>query len=454
MRTGRFDPSIETLAIYHNWPGFFAGAAAVTEWLGFGDAVAVAAWTPLALNLLTLASLVFLLGHFTTSRPTVWLAGLLFFVTNWIGQDYFSPQAVAYVLYLTIVGLAMRFYRPISPQRPTIAVHVTMAMLILALVISHQLTPIVLLVALAGLVLWRRTARVTIPLATVVGALALWFSTWARDFVFDNVSDEIGDIDWPLSNAAQTLSKARVAHRRAGTRRARRPGLDRGHRGAGDRRPGRALLAGVQLPSSPRPARRTDDDAGSCVRRRDLVPRRALHVADVLAARRRGITQLGTSDPAGRGKCRRGRRLYVAFGLAYFGKDSFYAFTETELAVVTELLESAPPNSLLVEASRNYPALFLNYERFTYVPIDREDPVTHDRMLADPAEELYEWLTDDRYAASYLLLTESQHRSSEALGDLPPDFVPTVEQALRADDRFVIAFEGPDAVVFVAVEDD
>jgi len=63
---------------------------------------------------------------------------------------------------------------------------------------------------------------------------------------------------------------------------------------------------------------------------------------------------------------------------------------------------------------------------------------------------MYRWLSDDEYAASYLILTQSQHIASQELGSLPKNFIVDLEDSLRADDRFEVLIEADTAVVFVA----
>ncbi len=140
--------------------------------------------------------------------------------------------------------------------------------------------------------------------------------------------------------------------------------------------------------------------------------------------------------------------LFLALSLASFGKDNFYTFARNEVDVVAQLSEVAPPNSLLVEGSRNYPALFSNYEKFVYVPIAREDAASQQSIQDAPADEMFRWLDNDAYDAGYILLTRSQQRDALALGSLPPEFLPELEASLRSDSRFVTLFDTPEAVVF------
>ena len=445
-RTGGVDTEINELAVYHNWPGFFAGAGSITEWIGLENAIVVAAWTPVVLNLLTLLGLVFLFAALTDSRRTLWLAALLFFLSNWIGQDYFSPQALGYVLYLNVIALVLRFYR-VGMDRPPFAVHVMVTFMMFALIASHQLTPMVLFVALVGLVLLGQVKGRWLPLAA--GALnILWYLSWARTFVIDNIVAELSGITTPIGNATESLGKAVVRSDAqelvalAGRSSMLMIGFV-GMIGLALRiARGRNSLTPMVLLAAPA-SMAVLAFGGEILFRIALfmLPILCLVAAEGLRAYGSPLRHAALSA-----------MVCIAFiptlTLASFGKDWFFTFTEDELAVVAELSAVAPPNSLLVEGSRNYPAQFLNYENFIYVPIEREPVATHDRIAANPADELYPWLAQDGYAATYLLLTKSQGLQGAALGTLPPNFISEVEEALRSDERFEVLIEGEDAVVF------
>ncbi|KAG1648274.1 Endo-1,3-1,4-beta-glycanase EglC [Nymphon striatum] len=349
-----------------------------------------------------------------------------------------QPKALAYILYLNVIALAMRFYRRYSPRKPTMAVHSAMILLIATIVVSHQLTPLVLMVALVGLLMWRRTASVFLPLVVGALTLVLWLASWARSFVGANLSDELSSVGSPVSNAADTLAKA----------------VERSEAQELVALAGRALIVGITLLAMAGMALRiwrghnyrapmvlifapivmmVLEFGGEILFRVALfmLPMLSLLAAETLRSLGPRLVQAAASTAVV-------LVCLVAFSLAYFGKDSFYSFSAAELEVATELMGTAPHNSLLVEASRNYPSQFLEYEKFTYVAIEREGASSQQRILDNPGDVLYGWLSDDeRYTASYLILTESQHQSAQQLGLLPENFVTEVEAALRADDRFI-----------------
>jgi hypothetical protein len=106
-RHGGVDP---TLDAYHNWPGLFILASAVAGAIGLTDLSGVALWAPVWFNLLYLPALFVLLDSLTDDRRAVWLGIWLFYLTDWIGQDYFSPQAFGFFFFLTTTAVLVRWF--------------------------------------------------------------------------------------------------------------------------------------------------------------------------------------------------------------------------------------------------------------------------------------------------------------------------------------------------------
>ena len=185
------------LDIYNNWPGFFA----VNAWLSRATGVAPAAyaeWAQLFFNLANVAALRFALRGVTSDERLLWTATWLFLLGNWVAQDYLAPQALGFVLATIIIGLALRAElrwreprtgvgvwlatqlarlrtllphgrrvgepRRASPLSPRGAVLVG-GLCYIAVVTSHQLTPVMLLAGLTGLALVDRRLPFWIPVA-------------------------------------------------------------------------------------------------------------------------------------------------------------------------------------------------------------------------------------------------------------------------------------------------
>lgn len=199
------DPLIDA---YHNWPGFFALAAVLTKSLGLSSPLAFAGYSQLSFNLLYLPLLLVLFRTLTVDRRVVWHAVWLFYSTSWVSQDYFAPQALAYLFHLAILGLCFGWLSgrsvltaathrtlPVdgdtgpepaaSGQQPTSSVvlgTVVALLLFAAVVCSHQLTPFMTIAAVTALVL-TRVCRVRSLPVIMLGMVLLWNSTMASPYM-------------------------------------------------------------------------------------------------------------------------------------------------------------------------------------------------------------------------------------------------------------------------------
>ncbi len=166
--------------IYQAWPGMFAGAAGLSSVSGV-SALQFATWAPLFFDLLDCLLLLAIFRVLTRSTRISFLAVAIFQgAVAWVAQDYLSPQAFAYALWLGFVLILVRWLLVVPavavpprdagpirrlrayllrdasfPSAPSPAVRRACALAGLALyaviVFSHQLTPYVGLAALAVL---------------------------------------------------------------------------------------------------------------------------------------------------------------------------------------------------------------------------------------------------------------------------------------------------------------
>lgn len=95
--------------IYQQWPALFAAVAAVSGLSQVGP-LRFADWAPLAFEL---ADALLLLGIFRMVASTRRAAYLALFLYEglivWVGQDYLSPQAFGYLLWLGVAAIIVRW---------------------------------------------------------------------------------------------------------------------------------------------------------------------------------------------------------------------------------------------------------------------------------------------------------------------------------------------------------
>ena len=452
-RNGSVKPDIGALDVYHNWPGFFSANAALIDLVGTKNALVFAIWSPVVANLLNMAALLFLLSALIPGRRIVWTGTWLFFIANWVGQDYFAPQAMAYFLYLVIMAMVLVHFRRdrVETHRSRRAVGLAVLAMMITVISSHQLTPALMLAVLILLLLTRRIRGLWF-VGLGVASQVLWLVGPARTFARKQARSLLESFGAPIENAGATL---RSTTGRGGAQQLVSLSgraivvfmallaivgvvvrVRRGHR---DKTAVLMMCAPVLLVVA-------NEFGGEILFRAFLfsVPFLALFAASV-------FIPAGDEAP---GMIRRGALagtslvLIACFALAHFGKDLQYHFTKEEIAASTFLANNAVEPTLLVEGSGNDPGRFLNYERFVYVPIALE-PLDDIRALADdPAGRLSEWLAEPSYKRAYVLITRSQKADLASGGPVSANTLDRIETSLRESPEFSIVFENRDAVIF------
>ena len=226
---GGFDRSID---VYQNWPGFFALNAWFSQSTGLAP-IDYAAWAQLFFGLANIAVDVFALRGVTRDARLVWTAAWIFAVANWIGQDYLAPQAFGFVLVTVVIGLIIRCApppgRPRTPlgrlservleraQRtalrgrrarqddpagcplPPRAAVVLGGLCALAVIVSHQLSPVLLLLSVGALTVVRRGP----PLWVLAGLVAIEAYWLFQSYDFISAHFRLFDFD-PAASARPT----------------------------------------------------------------------------------------------------------------------------------------------------------------------------------------------------------------------------------------------------------
>ena len=176
---GHYERITDTTSIYQQWPALFAATAAISA-LGHVGPLSFAAWVPVAFELAYALVLLATFSLLVRDLRVAFLSVLLFeLLVSWVGQDYLSPQAFSYLMWLGIVlivvrwlcstapahephGKLARLRAPLlvglraAPDAPEMqkALAVTLAaVLFFTLTVAHQLTPYLALAGIGALTL-------------------------------------------------------------------------------------------------------------------------------------------------------------------------------------------------------------------------------------------------------------------------------------------------------------
>lgn len=453
---------------YFNWPGFFALLAAVLEATGL-DPVAVALWAPVLNMGLWLAALGVLTGYLTRDPRRRWLVLWIFCLGNWQDQDYLSPQAFGFFLYLVVVALLIgplaartpefrgyrradlaAWWRGRSPAEPRpghrVSALVVTLLLVTVICASHQLTPFIVLIAITALTLSGRVWPSRLPLITAV-VLTLWLVYPASAYLIGNP---------PLAEAGLlAATEANVIDRLSGTA---------GHvlvvqvrivltlvlwalAAAGavrDRRRGRLDIRVVLLAVAPLLLFPAQLYGGEMLIRVSLfaLPFIALQACSVL------LPTDGSTRPSSRAA---GGLVLTCFLLAVltvtgrFGNAQYDVFTDPEIAAVAAVQRLAPPGSTIISAAHPTPwrsEAYLDHRARTI-----DDMCRSDLSTATCGPLVYDYARHSPGGA-VVLLTRSSEASLVLQGSSSAGGFAELEKWLSTQDGVELAFSNVDARVY------
>jgi hypothetical protein len=469
--TGQVDPRIDA---YFNWPGFFVLAAFLANAAGLHDLLPVAAWAPVGFALLYLPPLVVLMRSLTSSPAVVWMAVWVFYLGNWIGQDYLSPQAFAFFLYLVLLAIVMTWVRSLSrwwppwadveviPGQacslggsPRRAGMVAIALLVFAAIVpSHQLTPFAVLPGVAGLVIAGRCSARGLPVAMAV-ILGTWISFMTVAYLAGHVQpivSDVGNVHASLGEGVAGRVRGDPSHIVVARVRLLLTGalwafavaaaVRRAWRGRDDVAPLILLAGPLMLPL-------LQPYGGEIAMRCFLfsLPITAFFVASSIerpprllrGAVRTGVLLAGTL------------LLLGAFALARYGNEQMDWLSREEVAAVDRLHHLAPTGSTLVAWAPSLPWKSRDYARYHYRVVTSSPEWARIGALRPGGRAqvaaLDEYLRAQETRA-YLVLTRSQRAQVDLTGLGPRGSVSSVERALRKSRRFRLLYANRDAAVF------
>jgi hypothetical protein len=456
------------LGAYQGWPGFFALNAFFTLASGLHTALGYAPWVLPINDLLWLGPVILIARAFTCDQRLIWTTAWLFELGNWVGQDYFSPQAFAFFLYLTVIAVCLRWlwhprigpppktettssgeYR--QPQRW--AMVLCLVPLMAAIASSHQLTPFMLLGALILLVVFRQLRPRTLPLlmaAITVGWIVYGGLPWLKANtaqVFSGVGDPWGNIgvhivghgqvptgqivvDWgsrALSGAIGVLALIGFwRYRRCHSKQA---------RSSWNRL---AVLATAALPAAG-----ANSYGGEIIYRVYLF---ALPFMAVAAAAAFFPTAEKSWSPAPPALLAVVTIMLVGgFSLGNYGQEAINYLNPDEVAAASWLYRTAPRGAELISADINYPWAFVHYDWYNYAFLD--GPASFSQAVLRAPVKTVTRVMARSPGPAYLILTDSQSADIRLNALWPPGAYARITRALLKSRNFKVVYRKGDAMI-------
>lgn len=447
--------ALQELSAYQYWPGFFTLNALLVRASGLHSALGYAIWAPPVVNALLIGPLVLIFRTATTDRRLIWSAVAIYVLSAWVGQDYFAPQAVAYFLYLSLIALCLHWFRrgvAVRPRQRVLLTALALVPMSLAIIVIHQLTPLMVVSGLVLLVLlcrYRVALLAVITLAFTVGWDLVAAGPWIRGNL-GNIRSTIGSI-WHNTHSG-FINLGLASHSQAVVAR-----IDRLHSagvwalagiGFARRFRYRRDFALVLLAVAPLPVLAGNDYGGEMIFRVYLfgLPFVAFFAAAALYPRPSSGRSLRTTA----GALTVVLLLLTGFVFGYYGKEQANYFSPREVAAAEYLYDVAPPGSLIIGATSNFPWAFQHYEVYDYMWFALLEPKDRQAVLDHPVAMFSDYLDPKRHPHAFVILTRSETADVEMTGELPKGALERVTADLTGSPRFRVIYRNSDALVITA----
>jgi len=468
--------------IYQNWPGFFALGAWFDRLAGQSNPLRYAAWVPVYIDLIALLAINLSLRALAIPWRARWLALYIFVACNWVGQDYYAPQAFAFVLSQTVLACLLTLFRaapspwigrleervtnfahgvyvktaplvsPVLTRRQRITALVAVFTTFAVITFSHQLSPYMVIVAagvlaVPGLLRPRWIVAVMVLIAGAYLVTRLQFLQTHEDLLisfnpFKNVENpEASPGDGVLGRqltavAARTLSGIVWGLALVGAIRRSRAGM--------------SVLVPVGLFFAPFLIIFGQEYGGEAIYRVFLfsLPWAAALAAVALA-------------PAVRWTWFAGARIGIALSLmtllllqAYFGLAEINFVRPSEFTASEYFYAHARPGSVLILAAPNYPERgSAYYDRFVvtsgaFDPKLIPDKAFLHRILGADDLPAIEGLIKVYSPHGYFAITTGMKIYCHVFELLPDGSLDHLDQALSASKRWKVFYRNEDAVIY------
>lgn len=193
--------------IYQAYSGFFALSAWICAAAGTKDVIGLAAYWPCIIDIAGLAVLRLFFGVLLRRSPyRSYVALALTFLVEVVGQDYFSPQSVGYVLVFGVYALAIDGGQLNLGRRTRTSL---ILLISCAAAVTHELSPYIGAAVLMILVVAKLVRPVYIPLVVALPAILWALLNWSVTSGFISIYDlfSLSNFQPPKTVAAVGLQR-------------------------------------------------------------------------------------------------------------------------------------------------------------------------------------------------------------------------------------------------------
>jgi hypothetical protein len=325
---------------------------------------------------------------------------------------------------------------------------VVLLILIVTIDSSHQLTPLLVITTLAALAVVQRSKFAATLLAGAGAVAVVWDFTVAWPFVhsqlpavlkaFGNVDANatsgivplkqasrgqviVANVDRALTALVCLLAAAGLLFRRI---------------------PRRPLVVALIL--APLPLLAASNYGGEIIYRVYLfaLPALALCTAGLICRPTRHWWIGATT------RCVSFAVLLAGCAVSYYGKEQADYFSPAEVTAADRLFASAPPGSLILAATNDFPGSYTRFWEYEHEWFGLQTTQLRQAVTNDAAHTLADIITATPSHPGYIILTRSQRADTDMAGLFPPGAFGRIEESLGSSPLFTVVYRNQDATVY------
>lgn len=463
--------------VYFGWPGLFIFNAFPVLLSGLQEPLNFVSWSPVFLNLLYLGPLLLIFRSVTKDQRLVWSAVLFFYISNWIGQDYFSPQGFAYFFYLLILGILLTWFgkpttiewienlsyrwsffsglseevqESMMPPKPEASPGQKIGLFFIILVsffyltTSHPLTPMAIFLSLIALTLFKRVSVQGLVIIMFV-AIVAWMGYVGKDYIGNNIEKilaGIGQVDAAVDENFTGRLVGSPGHVLVVQLRMVMTLVLWGLAGLGIIMRIRKGIWDINLlliTIAPFSLLGLQLYGGEMLLRAYLfaLPPMVFFAVSLFFPKKdkplTWITPVFLTLAS--------FIMLSGFLFTRYGNEKFDMFTREEVAAVQALYELAEPKVLFVAPSPHYPIKFEEYA-------DHPQLFVANEVIGGDVDKLGEAIQNRDSKGGYFIITTSQVSYFELNYNIKPESWVELEQNLNKSEQFQLVYENDDARIY------
>ncbi|UCD08034.1 MAG: hypothetical protein JSU79_06660 [Dehalococcoidales bacterium] len=167
---------------YHNWPGMPILQSVFADITGINSLDMLAFFGTFLMQFLVLFPLYLFFKYTIGKNNYVWAAIWIFYLGNWIGQIYVSPQGMAFFLFMFVIAVLIKASL-VKEGNVTVAERLKAIILMASLVITHILTSIAGFLSIAAL--WVTKKSKLISILMIAGVFIITWTVYGASTQFE-----------------------------------------------------------------------------------------------------------------------------------------------------------------------------------------------------------------------------------------------------------------------------